>query len=202
MRFSLLLPATLIAVGCGLWLAPTDAVAAPSAVSSAVNGRYSIDSTHSAVLFRIKHMDVSWSYGRFADYSGDFTLDEDLAKCQVNIEIDAASVDTFDTKRDEHVKGPDFFSVKEFPKVTFKSTKVEQDGEQYKVHGDLSFHGETKPVVLEMTKVGAGDTRMGRRAGFLGSLTLLRRDFGMDTYPNEALSNEVHLTLAIEGVEN
>lgn len=202
MRFSLLLPATLIAAGCGLWLAPSEAVAAPSALSSVANGRYSIDATHSSVLFRIKHLDVSWSFGRFADFSGDFTLDEDLAKCQVNIEIDAASVDTFDTKRDDHVKGPDFFSVKEFPKITFKSTKVELDGEEYQVHGDLTFHGATKPVVLVMAKVGAADTRMGRRAGFLGSMTLLRRDFGMDTYPNEALSNEVHLTLAIEGVEH
>ena len=202
MRLSLLIPTTLIAAGCGLWLAPADAVAAPSAPSSAASGRYSIDATHSSVLFRIKHMDVSWSFGRFAGFSGEFTLDEDLGKCQVNIEIDAASLDTFDTKRDDHIKGPDFLGVKEFPKISFKSTKVEQDGDDYKVHGDLTFHGVTKTVVLEMAKIGEGDTRMGRRAGFLGSVTLLRRDYGVDTYPNEAISNEVHLTLAIEGVEH
>ncbi|MFT7676680.1 MAG: polyisoprenoid-binding protein YceI [Planctomycetota bacterium] len=199
MRFSLLIPATLMAAACGVWLAPSAAVAAPSPAAA---GRYSIDAKHSSVLFRIKHMDVSWSFGRFAKFSGDFSLDEDLAKCQVSIDIDAASVDTFDSGRDTHIKGTDFLSVKEFPSIKFQSGKVERDGDDYKVHGDLSFHGVTKPVVLEMIKIGEAETKMGQRAGFLGKVTLLRRDFGVETYPNEVLSNEVHLTLSIEGVEH
>ena len=201
MRFYLLLPAALLAIGGALWMAPSEALAAPTTAGAAADGNYVIDPGHSAVLFRIKHLDVSWSFGRFAEFKGSFKLDEDPAECEVQIEIEADSVDTFDSKRDDHVKGPDFFSVKEFPKITFHSSKVVKDGENYQVHGDLSFHGVTKPVVLAMTKIGVADTQMGQRAGFLGELILLRRDFGMDTYPNEVLSNEVHLTLAIEGVQ-
>ncbi len=202
MRISVFVPALLAVAGGAFLLRPVEAALGTPAPATApiASGSYTFDVGHSSILFRIKHFNTAWNFGRFENYSGEFVLDEDPAKCSVKVEIDAASVDSFNEQRDQHITGPDFFSVKEFPKVTFESTRVALDGEDYTVMGDMTFHGVTKPVTIQLAKTGEGETRQGYKVGFLGECTIQRRDFGIDTYPDEVLSDEVVLTLAIEAV--
>jgi polyisoprenoid-binding protein YceI len=161
----------------------------------------SVDTVHSSVVFRVKHMDVAHFYGTFNKMTGDFTLDEqDPAKSSVAIEIDANSIDSNNEKRDLHLKGPDFFSVKEYPTITFKSRSVARKGSDWEVAGDLTMHGVTKPLTMTVTPTGTiDDPRAGKKAGFETQFTIKRSDFGM-TYGTErkALGDEVLLIVAVE----
>jgi len=165
---------------------------------------FKIDPVHSTVLFRIMHLNISPSYGRFADPTGTFVIDStDVTKSSFDINIDVTKVNTDSTKRDEHLRGPDFFSVQQFPTATFKSTSVKDaGGGKLDVTGNLTLRGVTKPVSLTMTKTGEGDrgARFGYRAGFEGTVTLKRSDFGI-TYMMDGLGDEVQLTIALEGTK-
>jgi len=165
---------------------------------------FKIDPVHSTVLFRIMHLNISPSYGRFADPTGSFVIDStDVTKSSFDINIDVTKVNTDSTKRDEHLRGPDFFSVQQFPTATFKSTSVKDaGGGKMDVTGNLTLRGVTKPVSLTMTKTGEGDrgARFGYRAGFEGTVTLKRSDFGI-TYMMDGLGDEVQLTIALEGTK-
>jgi polyisoprenoid-binding protein YceI len=151
---------------------------------------------------------VSKVHGRFSVWSGKLELDEqDLAKSNLEVEIDATSVDTKEAKRDEHLRSADFFDVAQFPKLTFKSTKIEKDGDDYKVTGDLTIKGVTKPVTLEV-EGGAvvKDPWGGTRTGFSAKTTINRKDFGLTW--NVALetggflvSDKIEITLEIEAVK-
>ena len=202
MRISILIPSVLaVTASAATWFNSALATqpASPSAAAPVEAATYVIDPAHSSILFRIKHLDVAWNYGRFADFSGSIVLDEDPAKCSVQVEIDAASVDTFQERRNSHVAGSDFFSVQEFPKITFQSKRVALDADVYTIKGDLSFHGVSKAVTMTVTKVGERETGMqGYKAGFQGEMTIHRRDFEVNTYTDEVLSDEVHLIFAIE----
>jgi polyisoprenoid-binding protein YceI len=160
-----------------------------------------VDSVHSSVVFRVKHMDVAWFYGSFQKIAGEFKLDEqNPAGSSVSIEIDAESVDTNDDKRDLHLKGPDFFSVKEFPKITLKAKTASKKGGDWEVPGELTMHGVTKPVTLVVKPTGMiDDPRMGKKAGFETEFTIKRSDFGM-TYgiDKKALGDEVKVMVSIE----
>ena len=111
---------------------------------------WQIDPSHSAAQFSVKHMMVSTVRGDFQKLSGTVALDDkDLKKSVVNVEIDVDSIDTREPKRDGHLRSPDFFDAAKFPKITFKSTRVEQAGVgKYSVTGDLTMHGQTHPVTL------------------------------------------------------
>jgi len=165
---------------------------------------FKIDPVHSTVLFRIMHLNISPSYGRFADPTGSFVIDStDVTKSSFDINIDVTKVNTDSTKRDEHLRGPDFFSVQQFPTATFKSTSVKDaGGGKMDVTGNLTLRGVTKPVSLTMTKTGEGDrgARFGYRAGFEGTVALKRSDFGI-TYMMDGLGDEVQLTIALEGTK-
>ena len=165
---------------------------------------WNLDASHSSVLFRIKHLDVSNFWGRFDKVEGSMVWDEaDLTKCSVTIEIDAASVDTNNAERDTHVKGPDFFDTAHFPKMTFKSSSVKkkEGADSYELAGDLTFHGVTKAMTLEIRKVGSAETRMGTRCGFDCRFTLDRSDFGVKTYPATILGHEIEVLVALECVK-
>jgi polyisoprenoid-binding protein YceI len=112
---------------------------------------WEIDPTHSNVGFVVKHLVVAKVRGNFTTYKGSVVLDEkDLAKSSVDVTIDTASINTGNADRDNHLKGADFFDVKKFPAMTFKSTRVEKTGNgTFRVAGDLTMHGITKAVVLE-----------------------------------------------------
>jgi polyisoprenoid-binding protein YceI len=151
---------------------------------------------------------VSKVHGRFSLWSGKLELDEqDLTKSRLEVEIDATSVDTKDEKRDEHLRSADFFDVAKFPKLTFKSTKIEKDGDDYKVTGDLTIKDVTKSVTLAV-EGGAvvKDPWGGTRTGFSAKTTINRKDFGLAW--NVALetggflvSDKIEITLEIEAIK-
>ena len=180
--------------------APT-ATDKPSSLAAA-GGDYEIDAIHSQVIFRLAHFGVSHQYGRFNKVTGSLTIDgRDPSKSRATVDIAAGSVFTADMKRDKHLKGPDFFDVKQFPSIKFTSTSVAAAGEgSYKVTGDLALHGVTKPVTIELDHIGSGkDPYGGYRSGFEGTFTIKRSDFGM-SFMLEGIGDEVRLIVAIEAV--
>ena len=163
---------------------------------------YVIDPGHTHVGFKVTHLGFSETYGTFNNVSGIYDLDKDNPeKSSVDVDIKTASIDTNHEKRDEHLRGPDFFNVEKFPDMTFKSTKVEQTGDKTaKVTGDLTLHGVTKPVTLDVTLLAAGPYPMDKSitvAGFNATTTIKRSDFGMTTYV-PMISDEVEITISTE----
>ncbi|HAH06314.1 MAG TPA: hypothetical protein DCM05_07265 [Elusimicrobia bacterium] len=141
-----------------------------------------IDAAHSSVAFRIKHMGISTVPGRFSVFRGTITLEkEESTAAKVEVEIEAASIDTGVEGRDKHLRGPDFFDVQRFPLIRFTSTKVtKRVKDRFKLTGDLTMHGVTKPVTLDVTFGGsAKDPKGGRRGAFSASGKLNRKDFGI-----------------------
>jgi len=172
---------------------------APAAAPFATD--YDIDAGHSTVMFRCKHLDLSYVWGRFDKFSGAFTLADDASESSVEIVIDAASVNSNSDGRDKHLRGPDFFAAKEFPDMTFQSTKVSAGKDDvFTITGDMTIRGKTTEVTFDVQKIGEADTRMGRRAGFEGSFVVDRMAFGIDAY-GEMLGHDVTMTFAIEGVQ-
>ncbi|HET6202607.1 MAG TPA: YceI family protein [Planctomycetota bacterium] len=189
------------------WFATT-ALLAPAALASPGAGpapaTYEIDGVHSSVLFRIKHFDASFVYGRFNEVSGTLVYDEaSPAASSVEVTIKADSVDTHNAGRDKHLKSPDFFNAEEFPVLSFKSKSVKGSGKGggLEVTGDLTIHGVTKPVTVKGVHTGTGKGMKGEeRAGFETTFTIKRSDFGM-RFMAEALGDEVQITVALEGVK-
>jgi polyisoprenoid-binding protein YceI len=179
------------------------ATAAPASVPVLRVGTFQIDAVHSAVIFRIRHLGVSYSYGRFNGIGGTFTTAEDPGQASVQVDIDAKSIDTGNAQRDEHLRSPDFFNVVQYPKITFESKRITKKGDAFAVTGDLSLHGETREVTVDMRFIGERDAgeRFGYRAGFEGSFTVNRRDYGISTFPTEVLGEEVEVTVSLEGVK-
>lgn len=162
---------------------------------------YEIDPSHSFVEFRIQHLGYSWLYGRFNSITGSFSHDPNAPQDnRISVEIDTASVDTNHAKRDTHLRNEDFLDVKKFPKATFESTKFIGSAEEGILRGTLTLHGVSKPIEIKVTKLGEGkDPWGGYRAGFVGTVKLVRRDFGM-TYPLGSNSEDMELELGIEGI--
>lgn len=175
------------------------AVADPTPSPAAVT--YGVDLGHSNIMFKCKHLGVAYQWGRFDEFTGSFTLDADSSKSKVEITVDAASVNSKDEKRDQHLRSADFFDAKQFPEMTFVSTKVvAKEGDVFTITGDLTLHGVKKSITFDVTKVGEAATRMGDRAGFEGSFVIDRMDYGVSAY-GEMLGHEVTMTFAIEGVK-
>jgi polyisoprenoid-binding protein YceI len=154
-------------------------------------------------------MAVSTVHGSFRGVSGVVHLDPaDLKKSSVDASIDVSSVDTGIAARDNHLKSPDFFDVAKFPTLTFKSTSVTKSGSGYEVKGDLTLHGVTKPVVLNMeppTKEVA-DQRGKLHRGFSATTVINRKDFGLVwggtlTSGEAVLGDEVKITLDVDAVK-
>ena len=170
-------------------------------LGSASAADYRIDPTHSFVEFRIQHLGYSWLYGRFNDVSGSFSYDPSKpAASRIEVVIDTASVDSNHAERDKHLRSDEFLGVVRFPEARFRSTAFSGDANGGTVSGVLSFHGVEKTISFPVTKVGEGDDPWGGyRAGFHGSYTMTRADFGID-YNLGPAANAVELQLGIEGV--
>lgn len=170
---------------------------APLVAENMADQSFTLDPVHSSVMFKIEHMGVSNFYGSFNDVSGTYTLGESPS---FSFSIKADSVDSRNEARDKHLKSPDFFNAPEFPTITFKSTKVEKEGDNLKVTGDLTLHGVTKPVTAVFKFWPAKETRQGMKGGFETHFTIKRSDFGMITYVAEGgLGDEVTVLFAGEG---
>lgn len=143
---------------------------------------WDIDAAHSTAEFSIRHMMITSVKGAFSGISGTVTGDpDDLTSARVHLDIDLATVDTRNNDRDNHLRSADFFDVEKYPSMTFESRSVERTGAStYRVQGDLSLHGVTKPVTVDVTSEGQGkDPWGGTRAGFSGTTTINRKDFGL-----------------------
>ncbi len=163
---------------------------------------FKVDPVHSVVVYRIQHFNAGQFYGRFNEPQGVFTLDaENPANSKFEVTIDAAKVDTGNQKRDAHLKSPDFFNARQYPTITFKSTKVEKSGETYQITGDVTLLGQTRSITAEATVYGPSKDPQGNtRAGVEAVLTVKRSDFGMD-FMADALGDEVRLIVSLEGVQ-
>lgn len=158
-------------------LAIAFSLALPAAASTWV-----LDDAHSTVGFSVKHMMVTEQKGAFDKFTGTVELDEkDATKSKVNVEIDVASINTKNVKRDEHLRSPEFFDAAKFPKITFKSNKIEKAGAGFKVLGDLTMHGVTKPVVLDVAPLSDEfkDPWGGTHRGTTAKTVVARKDFGL-----------------------
>jgi polyisoprenoid-binding protein YceI len=199
-RAPLALGTALLLLG-GAVLVPLHASPPPPAVQT-----FTIDSGHSAVLFRITHLGVSAFHGRFNEIKGTLAwADDNLGGSSVSVEVPIESVDSNDKKRDQHLKSPDFFSAKQFPVMTFKSSAIKKEGAGYAITGTLMLRGVSKEITIQATKVGEGDRgpRFGYRAGFESVFTIKRSDFGMPYgVKNKALGDDVRVTISFECKRN
>jgi len=178
-------------------------LAAPSAGATT----YAIDTDHSTVGFKIRHL-VANVQGTFDQYEGEFVYVPGKPEAwTVSATIQAASINTKVAKRDEHLRSKDFFGVGQFPVITFKSTQVtDATPTGAKVHGLLSIHGVEKPVVLDVAVHGEGKDPWGNvRSGFTATTRINRKEFGLAW--NETLETgqllvgeDVDITLDIEGI--
>jgi polyisoprenoid-binding protein YceI len=143
---------------------------------------YELDATHSYVGFTIRHMMVVNQRGQFQKVRGLLRYDDrDPARSSIEAAVDLASIDTREPKRDEHLRSPDFFDVARYPTMTFRSTRLERVGERWKVTGDLSLHGVTRPVVLDAGPLSpeSKDPYGVVKVGTSATSTINRKDFGL-----------------------
>ncbi len=179
------------------------AVMLPLSVAQGVAAaEYRIDPAHSFVQFRIQHLGTSWLLGRFNDISGDFFFDPqaDASAQRIKVLVKTAGVDSNHAERDKHLRGEDFLEVETFGEASFVSGDYEGDAAGGIMRGELTVHGVSKNVAVQVKKVGEGkDPWGGYRAGFEGRLQITRADFGME-YDLGPASTAVDLEIFIEGI--
>jgi len=166
---------------------------------------YELDTkgAHAFIQFKIKHLGYSWLLGRFNKFDGNFNYDENNPQAsQVAINIDMASVDSNHAERDKHLRGDDFFEVNKYPQATFISTSYTDKGNGKAIlKGDLTLHGITKSVSLDVEHIGHGaDPWGGYRRGFSASTRLTLKDFNINFNLGPA-AKEVELFISVEGIK-
>jgi polyisoprenoid-binding protein YceI len=179
-----------------------------TAITAIPTGTWNVDPAHSTVEFRVKHLGIATVKGVFREYEGTIEIGDDLTSTRAYGKIKAASIDTGEPKRDEHLRSPDFFDVENSPEITFESTSIEViDEDEFHVTGDLTMHGVTKPITLHAEITGTeqdpwGNTRVGLEAQ--GELS--RGDWGMKF--NQALgsgnmmvSDKVRIAIDVSAVK-
>lgn len=170
---------------------------------------WQIDTSHSSVNFSVRHMMISTARGSFGTFSGTVDINEaNPAASSVDVQIDAASIDTRDEKRDGHLRSADFFDAETYPVITFKSTRVVPvDAAHGKIYGDLTIKGVTKEVVLDTEFIGQAKSPWGTTSfGFEAETKISRKDWGLNW--NVALetggflvSDEIKISIQLEVVK-
>jgi polyisoprenoid-binding protein YceI len=166
---------------------------------------WKIDPAHSELDFSVKHMSVSTVHGRFGGLNGAIQLNEqDPSKSSVSVTIDANTVDTGVAPRDTDLKSASWFDVQKFPTATFTSTQVSKSGSGYSITGDLTLHGVTKQVVLNVEPPTGPAPGMDKKPhmGYTATTTINRKDFGIgEKMPDAAVSEQTKLTIELEVVK-
>ncbi len=168
-------------------------------IVEATTETYVIDPAHSSVEFNIRHF-FSKVTGRFQKFEGTLSVDRDaMEKSEIKASIETSSIDTNQSKRDDHLRGADFFDVVKHPKMTFQSKSWKKTGEnEFEVTGDLTLHGITKSVVLSVKNLGFGEGMKGAYlSGWEAHAKIKRSDFNM-TYGGPAVGDEVEIEINIE----
>lgn len=186
-------------------LFPKALVAAASflvAVSTVSADEYSIDTTggHASVATKFLHQGISWLTAEFRVFEGSFYYDpDDVAASSINMTVDVTSLDSNHETRDSHILGADYLDSENFSQASFVSTSAEDNGNGgLSLVGDISLHGVSKEITVDVVMVGEGAVRGTPRLGFEGTVTLDLRDFGYDRF---APSHEVHLEVNVEGIQ-
>lgn len=166
-------------------------------------GSFKIDGAHSKVGFEIGHMVISTVEGKFDKYDGTIELATPFEKSKVETNVDVDSINTGIKDRDDHLRSPDFFDTKKFPKMTFKSTEIKGTPESFKLTGDLTLHGVTKKVTFDSKYLGqVKDGRGNLKSAFEGNAKISRKDFGLKwsklVEAGPVVGDEVKISLKLE----
>jgi len=163
---------------------------------------FEIDPAHSSVAFRVKHFKVTNVRGRFDKFTGAVDYDKAQPKSwKTQVEIDAASVNTNVSKRDDHLRSADFFDVAKCPKLSFKTTSIDEiKGDSAKLHGELTMHCQTKPVTLQLELGGVeADPKGNEHLGASATGKISRKDWGMESGA-PMVGDEVEIDLDVEAI--
>ena len=154
---------------------------APTTAIDDITGDYTLDVSHSRLGFVARHAMVTKVRGQFGAFTGTARIDEaNPSASKVDLSIDVASIETGSADRDGHLKSGDFFDAETYPTITFTSTKVERDGDDWNITGDLTIKDVTKPVTIEFEQTGSAVDPFGNtRVGFEGDVTVNRKDWGL-----------------------
>jgi polyisoprenoid-binding protein YceI len=170
-------------------------------------GPWAIDPAHSSIMVTVRHLGLSSVHGRFGEFGGQVHVDERVERSRVEAEIKAATIDTANTMRDDHLRSADFLDVEHFPLITYTGTHVvPADGDRWTVHGELSLKDVRRPVALHLTYLGTGpDPWGGVRAAFRATTELRRGDFSMAYDPIlpagvAAIGATLRVTLDVQAV--
>ncbi len=162
---------------------------------------YTVDPSHTSLVFSISHLGYSYTYGRFNELAGQYLLDREMPQnSQFQFQVNVASVDTNDPKRDEHLRSADFFNAEQFPTISFQSGSVMKTEQGFDVTGNLTLHGVTREVKLPMILMGEGQGPYGNyRTGLRFQLQIKRSDYGM-TGMQGPIGDNVAITVSFEGI--
>jgi polyisoprenoid-binding protein YceI len=181
---------------------PTQTVAKQTSTAATA---WKIDDTHSMGLFRVQHFGAGMFWGRFDGVTGTIsTSGTPMETLALNVVIDTNSVSSANKDLDSHLRSPDFFSVKEFPEMSFVSTSSKKlEGNTWSVNGNLTMHGVTKPITVNMEMTGQSESARGNKIGFEAVFTIDRSEFGM-TYGIEknAIGKSVRIIVALEATSS
>ncbi|MBL8250868.1 MAG: polyisoprenoid-binding protein [Candidatus Competibacter sp.] len=169
-------------------------------LAQAAPEKYVLDNSHTYPYFEVVHLGWSTTRGLFHKTSGAATLDFAAKTGSVEVVIDAGSLDTAYPKRDEHLRGEDFFDVAKYPTIAYRADRIQFEGNKpVKAEGQLTLRGITKPVTLAFTRFKCGEHPIAKKhyCGGDATATIKRSDFGMGAFPN-AVSDDVKLSIAIE----
>ena len=208
-RFNPLALCLLLALGLGSApLAAQDTQPSPDTAAMPAGGEaatYDVDPAHTSVYFKVTHLDISQVFGRFDEFSGTYHTDGEAMLDSFDFTVQTASVNTGNEKRDAHLNSDDFFNAVKFPKITLKSKSVTpadqtENRNMFDVTADLTLHGVTKPVEIQVQQGGSAEGMRGeQRTGYSTTFTVDRRDFGLDAWQG-MVGNDVTLMISWEGV--
>jgi polyisoprenoid-binding protein YceI len=167
------------------------------------SGTWEVDTIHSEIAFRVRHLGLAKVRGVFNSFTVDMAISDDKSASSVDVKVDMASVDTGNSDRDGHLRSADFFDVEKYPTMRFRSTGVEQSGEDYLLRGDLTVRDVTRPIELrfELDGVIMDEDTGGARAGFTAHGELNRHDFGVTFDPpgqNIFIGRKVEIEIQVE----
>lgn len=150
------------------------------AKSKPAPGVYQLDPLHSKVGFEVPHLVISSVEGSFKVFDGKIQIEDNFSRSKVSASVDVGSIDTGVSKRDDHLRSPDFFDAQKFPRMTFESTAITGSPDSFKLEGDLTIHGVKKRVVFDCVYLGQVTDGYGnRKVAFKGKTKINRKDFGL-----------------------